>query len=100
MKKEINLQNKYKTIISNIVNKYTDIKVAIFGSRSKGTNKEYSDVDLLILDQKNSPIDKKTLAKIKFDLIESNLPYLVDLHAVSTINSDFYHKIKENLIIL
>lgn len=100
MKKELSLLDNYKTIINGIVSKYTNTKCAVFGSRSKGLNKNYSDIDLLILDCKSLPINRVTLAKIKFDLVESNLPYIVDLHAISTINDEFFEKIKSDLILL
>lgn len=100
MKKELNLQSNYRAIINKVLGKYTNLKCAVFGSRSKGLNKKYSDIDLLILDRKDIPINKIDFAKIKLDLVESDLPYIVDLHAISTINEDFYQKIKVDLILL
>lgn len=71
------LTERDSTTISDILRKYPEvIEVYIFGSRAKGTNKQYSDIDLAIM--KGNAGDK-TILKIKSDLDDSTLPYSVDL---------------------
>lgn len=53
------------------------LRVFIFGSRSRGSFKKYSDIDLLI--ESDSKIETKKLNKVKEYFEESKLPYKVDL---------------------
>lgn len=52
-------------------------KVWIFGSRSRGDNNRFSDVDLLY--SPSTTISDAEIFEIKSSLEESNLPYKVDL---------------------
>lgn len=71
------LTDRDLSTIKNIFYRYPEIKsVRIFGSRSNGTFKEGSDIDLAIM---NELIDKKTLFRLKGEFEESSLPYFVDL---------------------
>ena len=59
-------------------------EVVLYGSRAKGTHNERSDIDLAI---KNSNIDRHTLGRIKLQIDNSNIPYLVDLQIVEKIKN-------------
>ena len=59
-------------------------EVILFGSRAKGTSHTYGDVDLAI---KNSHLSRSQLNQIKFEIENSDLPYVVDLLQNEQINS-------------
>jgi len=60
--------------------KNTDVKVYLFGSRAKGKNRKYSDIDLAI-ESKNDIKDK--IIELKSIIEESNLIYKVDIVELS-----------------
>ena len=60
--------------------KNTDVKVYLFGSRAKGKNRKYSDIDLAI-ESKNDIKDK--IEELKSIIEESNLIYKVDIVELS-----------------
>lgn len=91
-----NLERRHIDFILEILNKHlTDTKYYIFGSRSKGTDKQYSDIDLA-LDYGNK-IDTKIISKIQIELENSILPYEVDIVDLNSINENFKNLIKDDL---
>ncbi len=52
------------------------VDIYLFGSRAKGKETPYSDVDIAI---KSSDLNPKDLAWIRFMIEESNFPFKVDL---------------------
>jgi uncharacterized protein len=63
--------------IKEIFRKYPEVSVVrLFGSRAAGTYKPGSDVDLAIM---NKGASMETVCKIKGELEESSLPFLIDL---------------------
>lgn len=54
-----------------------DREVRVFGSRAKGTAKQYADLDLVIMG--DEPLDGRTLRILKEAFEESNLPFQVDV---------------------
>jgi predicted nucleotidyltransferase len=65
--------------------------VWLFGSRSRGDHKKYSDIDLLYMT--STPLPRGLIFDITSDLEDSNLPYKVDLVNVQDL-ADSY---KENV---
>lgn len=70
--------------IKKITNKYNNQKFKLFGSRSKGTYKPYSDIDIAIIGN----VTKKEKFDIlnEFDLLD--IPYTVDLVFVNEIKKE------------
>ena len=91
--KTIQLEPRHLKIVKDILASYP-FKVFVFGSRSKGTAKSLSDLDLAILDN----IDKSTYRKIMDEFEESNLPFKVDLIIWNKIDSNFQNHIKNDLV--
>ena len=61
-------------------------EVILFGSRTRGTHKKASDVDLAI---KGTNIDLDTLAKLTYTLEEeTNLPYFFDVVMYDKISDE------------
>lgn len=66
----------YQTIV-DILAKYPEIEQAIiYGSRAKGNYREGSDIDLTL---KGEHLNETIASKIRLDLDDSTIPYLVDL---------------------
>ncbi|MCL2410479.1 MAG: nucleotidyltransferase domain-containing protein, partial [Treponema sp.] len=66
--------------------KYPQIKKAvIFGSRAKGSNKQYSDIDIAIF----ADTDENIPSDIKYDMEELDIVYFVDVvHYEKTSNKE------------
>lgn len=74
-----------------------DVKFYIFGSRAKGTFKEYSDIDIAV-DLNGKSIPASVLAKILLAFEDSTLPYEVDVVDLNAIDESFKNIIKDSLI--
>ena len=74
-----------------------DVKFYIFGSRAKGTFKEYSDIDIAV-DLNCKSIPASVLAKILSAFEDSTLPYEVDVVDLNAIDESFKNIIKDSLI--
>jgi type I restriction enzyme S subunit len=68
----------------------------IFGSRSVGNNKKYSDIDIGIEGKK--PLSFGIIAKLEEDFENSDLPYTVDIVDFTTVTSRFRTSAKKNII--
>jgi predicted nucleotidyltransferase len=80
-----------KTILNkNISN---SISVWIFGSRVHEKTKPYSDLDIALQSANNETIPLKTIASLKADFIDSDLPWKVDVFDYNSISGIF----KENV---
>ena len=71
----------------------------IFGSRAKGTNAEYSDIDIAIK-LENEKLTSDVLGKILIEFQDSTLPYQVDVIDLNAIDDKFKSMIQESLIAL
>ena len=67
----------------------------VFGSRTKGTAKKFSDLDLLIKD----PIDSCALIHLKNEFEESTILYKVDVVLWDKIDDNFRSIIKDDLLL-
>ena len=75
-------------IILNIIKKYAkNCEVLVFGSRLKGTNKAFSDLDLAFICSEKLDLKKISRLKLKFE--ESDLPYRVDIVDYNVTSSEF-----------
>ncbi len=72
-------------------------KFYIFGSRAKGTNKEYSDIDIAVKcdDEK---ISADILGKLLITFTDSTLPYEVDIVDLNAIDENFKTLIENDLV--
>jgi predicted nucleotidyltransferase len=76
--------NMVKNILSKTV---PNCEVRAFGSRVKGTNREYSDLDLAIIDKKKLGIS--ALGDVQETFMESTLPFRVDILDYNAISEKF-----------
>ncbi len=78
MNNGIQIQPEQLALIKNILSKWLPhTEVWAFGSRVNGDPKVHSDLDLVIIH--DSPLRLQTLAQLKNELSESDLPFKVDL---------------------
>jgi predicted nucleotidyltransferase len=76
--------NMVKNILSKTV---PNCEVRAFGSRVKGTNREYSDLDLAIIGEKKLGIS--ALGDVQEAFMESTLPFRVDILDYNAISEKF-----------
>lgn len=63
----------------------------IFGSRARGTNRPFSDVDILINSGRIIPL--ATMGELRESFETSNLPFRVDLVDEHTVSREFLQQI-------
>lgn len=80
-------------LIKSILSKYP-WQFYIFGSRVKGTQKKYSDLDICYKDF----IDDVIISKIQEAFEESDLPFKVDLLNWNRCDADFQNSIEKDLV--
>lgn len=81
-------------IITKILKGYPPCYV--FGSRAKGTQKRFSDLDLCF--KGNTPIPDAVIAELEEKFSESNLPFKVDIIDYHTISPSFRRVIEPQFI--
>lgn len=98
---EIDLDKKYTEEIKKAVKLFIkdDIKIYIFGSRTKGCAHKYSDIDLALSGKDKIKTD--VIYKISGYLSEeTTIPYKVDIIDLNSIDEKFKKNIKKDLILL
>ncbi len=89
----IHVDKKHADIIYAILNKYPYTFYA-FGSRVKGTQKKFSDLDLCY----KEIIPSVVMARLEEEFEESNLPFKVDIVDWNRCTEEFQQKIKDDLV--
>lgn len=74
-----------------------NIKFYIFGSRAKGTQKEYSDIDIAV-DNQGQKISTDILLSAISEFENSTFPYEVDIIDLNSIEENFKSLITSDLI--
>ena len=85
----------------NFLNIHTFININeiwVFGSRIAGNAKKFSDLDLVIITKR--PLPTLTMALLKEDFSQSDLPFKVDVLDWSTISEEFKRHIKRQYVVL
>lgn len=90
----IAIEKEQLEIVRKILkNNVPNAEIRIFGSRYKHTNKEYSDIDIAIVQKEK--ISLELYSKMKEEFEESNLKYRVDLVDWNIISEEFKKIIEE-----
>jgi predicted nucleotidyltransferase len=97
----IDLRPDYLELVKTILRKHLPetAKVYVFGSRSKGTAKLFSDLDLAI-DVDGKKLPTKVLSSLLSDFEESNLPYKVDVIDFNDISAEFQEIVGKDKVLL
>ena len=92
----IDLNEKYISFIKETVYHYLqNCEIYLFGSRTKGTAKKYSDIDIAI-DSEELTFEKKSLLKFLFE--DSTMPYEVDIVDLNKVTDKFKELITADLV--
>ena len=90
----IDIHPDHWKIVQHILQKHVpDLEVWAFGSRAKGSAKEFSDLDLAIITDEPLPID--TSAALNKSFSDSDLPWKVEVADWSSV-SGFHRSVIEN----
>ena len=91
----IHMEKKHWKIVQSILSQYPYTFYA-FGSRVKGTEKRFSELDLCFME----PIPGNVQAHIDEDFEESDLPFRVDVVDYNAISESFKAVIEANYEII
>ena len=93
----IDISDENLIIIRQILEKHIPHRqVKALGSRTTGKAKPYSDLDLAVMGDK--PLDLKTLALLKEDFAESDLPFRIDIIQWANTSPEFKKTITAQLV--
>lgn len=87
------LEKKYKKIIDSLVLRYP-FSFYVFGSRAKGADKRYSDLDMCIFEK----ISLDQWGELKENFANLGLPFAVDLVVWDRLSDEFKGQIRADLI--
>ena len=89
----IHLDETQLTLVKSILNAYIpDRRVAAFGSRVQGTPRQFSDLDLIVLD--NESVAPDVLSDLRYALAESDLSIRVDVVEWAALSPSFRRAIE------
>ena len=90
--------NELQIVGSILARHIPHLEVWVFGSRVKGTQKPFSDLDLAVIC--GQPLSLDLQAALKDDFSESDLPYKVDIVDWATASAAFQERIRVNYVVL
>lgn len=91
----IHLEPEYLQMVCQILRPYP-YRFYVFGSRVKGTNQRFSDLDICV----KGNISRKELSAILQQMDDSKLPITVDLVAWDMCTDEFKQLIEPDLVYL
>jgi predicted nucleotidyltransferase len=95
----VDLDEKYLLEIKRILKKLVpECEVRAFGSRTNGTAKKYSDLDIVLMAREK--LEAKRLTGLKDAFSESDLPIVVDVLDWHNVTENFREIIKKDWEIL
>lgn len=87
-----------ETIFSLLSKHVPECEVWAFGSRATWTNKDYSDLDLVVVG--STELKRGRLGKLKEALEESPIPFTVDIMDWNKISPEFQENIKKSFVVI
>ena len=93
--KSIQLAPGHLLIVKQILDHFK-VSASVFGSRAKNQAKEFSDLDICLMES----YDKTTIRKVQDAFEDSQLPMKVDVVVWSELTDDFKKKIAVDLVSL
>ena len=89
----LQLETKHQKIVSEILRKHP-YQFYAYGSRTKGTARKFSDLDLCYQDNLSDAL----VFQIEEEFKESDLPFLVELVSWKRMSPQFQELIKKDLV--
>lgn len=86
-----------KKIIRILNALFPNVKIYLYGSRARGTHREWSDIDLAL--DLGRPINLYFLGEAKDVLKESRIFYKVELVDLNAISENFKESIKKDFVL-
>ena len=86
-------ENQLNNILASVNSVFPESKVYLFGSRAKGTARQFSDCDLAI--QADEKLKLNHLAQLEEIFAESDLPFKIDLIDLQRVSEEFQQHILE-----
>lgn len=94
----INLKPKHLKLLQDIFSGYCPkAEIWAYGSRIHGDSHSGSDLDLVV---KTFNDPHKTLSELRSRLVESNIPFLIDINEYETLPIVFQQEILKNYIVI
>jgi predicted nucleotidyltransferase len=95
---QMQVSSKQIELISEILraNLKGNYRVFLYGSRIKGNARDNSDLDLAI--SANNKLKIRDLAFLNEAFMESDLPFIIDIHDYNTFSPKFLDHIQEDAI--
>jgi type I restriction enzyme S subunit len=95
----LDMRPEHWTLVRDILRRHADgIEVWAFGSRTKGTAKPYSDLDLALISER--PVDLARSAALADAFSESDLPWRVDIVDWATTDDAFRRIIERDRMVI
>lgn len=95
----IDLPSEALAVIKQLVtNHLPECEIRVFGSRVNATAKPYSDLDIAL--KCASPIDRRTMNRLKEALQESSLPIRIDVLDWNALSEEFKEVIEKSYEVL
>jgi predicted nucleotidyltransferase len=95
----IDIAPEHWRIVRGILRRHAPgVPVWAFGSRTKGTARPYSDLDLALIT--DAPLALEALAALKEAFSESDLPWPVDIVDCSSVSGGFRRIIEREHVVL
>jgi predicted nucleotidyltransferase len=95
----LDLSPRDLAIVQDILRKHVpDHEVWAFGSRTKGTARRYSDLDLAVIT--NAPLSLGIRGDMAEDFSESDLPFRVDILDWSTTRDNFQRIVEQDRVVV
>ena len=96
--KKINLKKEDYNILYNIFNNYCPkAEIWAYGSRITENSHSGSDLDLIV---KKFNDKNKNIIELKQLLIDSNIPFLIDIYEYDSLYNSFKEEINKNYVVL
>ena len=95
----LDIRDDEQQVVRSILERHIpDIEVRAFGSRVKGSARQYSDLDLALMTQ--SPLPLSQLAELREAFSESDLPWKVDLVDWASTSEEFHTIIQGDSVVI
>ncbi|MBF0752469.1 MULTISPECIES: nucleotidyltransferase family protein [unclassified Pasteurella] len=93
------IEPKHLAIVQDILRTYlAGYEVWAFGSRVKGTARQFSDLDLVVMSEE--PLSLRLFAEVSEAFSESDLPYKVDVIDWATTSESFREIIAQKYVVI
>lgn len=88
MPDEIQLEEKWLKLVRALAAEHLPgCDIRVFGSRTTGNAKKFSDIDLLVMAP--ADLDRRQITRLSIALQDSDIPYLVDILDSRLIDEEF-----------